>query len=93
MDRRHLNPALPTSGSLCYNHPAVESTYRIRALLVSTPIPMSGSGRRASHEFLPGLFSAAGIETLQAGVQDVRLLPVLLGLLLMPRAAAALLLM
>jgi hypothetical protein len=42
---------------------------------------------------LPGLFPAAGIETVQAGMQDVRLLPVLLGLLLMPLAAAALLLM
>jgi len=26
MDRGHLNPVLPTSGSLCYNHPAVECT-------------------------------------------------------------------
>src|ERR1700730_16707955 len=26
LDRSHLNPALPTSGSLCYNHPAVECT-------------------------------------------------------------------
>src|SRR6266403_552644 len=26
MNCRHLNPALPTFGSLCYNHPAVECT-------------------------------------------------------------------
>lgn len=30
VDRSHLNPALPTSGSLCYNHPAVESTMNSR---------------------------------------------------------------
>jgi hypothetical protein len=39
------------------------------------------------------LFPAAGIETVQAGLQDVRVLPVLLGLLLTPLAVAAQLLM
>jgi hypothetical protein len=29
-DWSHLNPALPTSGGLCYNHPAVESTLNSR---------------------------------------------------------------
>jgi|SRR5579871_2431598 len=41
-------------------------------------------GRRAAHAFdlLPSLFAEAGVQPLQAGVQSVRLLHVVLGLLL-----------
>jgi hypothetical protein len=38
--------------------------------------------RRASHEFLPGLFTAPGAETLQTGLHRVWVLSFLLGLLL-----------
>ena len=88
--------SFPADGRMCYNREAVKQDGKLippaglRGMAVAESPANSPADNSAAElqentvPVLPGLFAAAGVEKVQAGLRSMRVLHVLRGLLLAP---------